>query len=74
MRSKMGQDKTLSPHRRGMLLAQIFEALPLSCPICLSQMRIIAFINRAGTVKKILDHIGESTQPPRVAPTRGPPL
>jgi len=37
-------------------------------------MRIIAFVNDAGTVKKILDHIGESTQPPRIAPARGPPL
>ena len=55
------------------LLARIYEALPLSCPICHSQMRIIAFINDAGTVKKILDHIGESTQPPRIAPARGPP-
>ena len=27
-------------------------------------MRITAFINDAGNVKKILDHIGESTQPP----------
>ena len=36
--------------------------------------RIIAFINGAGTVKNILDHIGESTQPPRAAPARRPPL
>ena len=57
-----------------MLLARIYEALPLSCPICHSQMRIIAFINDAGTVGKILNHIGESTQPPRIAPARGPPL
>ena len=57
-----------------MLLARIYEALPPSCPICHSQMRIIAFINDAGTVKKVLDHIGESTQPPRIAPARGPPL
>ena len=57
-----------------MLLVRIYEALPLSCPICHSQMRIIAFINDAGTVKKILDHIGESTQPLRIAPARGPPL
>ena len=28
----------------------------------------------AVTVKKILEHIGESTQPPRIAPARGPPL
>ena len=57
-----------------MLLARIYEALPLQCPICHSQMRIIAFINDASTVKKILDHIGESTRPPRIAPARGPPL
>ncbi len=25
-------------------------------------------------MKKILEHIGESTQPPRIAPVRGPPL
>lgn len=57
-----------------MLLARIYEVLPLSCPICHSQMRIIAFINDAGTVKKILEHIGESTPPPRIAPARRPPL
>jgi hypothetical protein len=57
-----------------MLLARIYEALPLACPICHAQMRIIAFIDDASTVRKILDHIGESTQPPRIAPARGPPL
>jgi len=57
-----------------MLLARIYEALPLQYPIRHSQMRIIAFINDAGTVNKILDHIGEPTQPPRIAPARGPPL
>jgi len=57
-----------------MLLARIYEAFPLLCPICHGQMRIIAFINDAGTVGKILNHIGESTQPPRIAPARGPPL
>ena len=43
-----------------MLLARIYEALPLSCPICHSQMRIIAFINDPSTVGKIPDHIGGS--------------
>ncbi len=57
-----------------MLLARIYEAFPLACPICHAEMRIIAFINDAGTVRKILDHIGESTQPPRIAAARGPPL
>ena len=31
-------------------------------------------VNDAGTVRKILDHIGASTQPPRITPARGPPL
>jgi len=54
--------------------ARIYEAFPLACPICHAQMRIIAFINEAATVKKILEHIGESTQPPRIASARRPPL
>ncbi|MCL4759417.1 MAG: hypothetical protein KJZ96_13840 [Rhodocyclaceae bacterium] len=53
---------------------KIGEAFPLLCPICHAEMRIIAFINEAPTVKKILEHIGESSQPPRIAPARGPPL
>ena len=57
-----------------LLIARIYAALPLLCRLCHGQMRIIAFVNDAGTVKKILDHIGESTQPPRIAPARGPPL
>jgi hypothetical protein len=35
---------------------------------------IIAFINDPGAVPQILDHLGETTRPPRVAPARGPPL
>ena len=56
------------------LLTRIHEARPLSCPMCHSQMRIIACSNDAGTLKKILDYIGASTQAPRIAPARGPPL
>ncbi len=52
------------------LLARIY----LSCPICHASMRIVAFIIDAGSVKKILDQIGESTQPPRIAPAHGPLL
>ena len=59
------------PHRAAshylwaMLLARIYETLPLACPVCQSPMRIIAFITEAGTVQKILDHLGESSQPLR---------
>jgi hypothetical protein len=57
-----------------MLLARIYETLPLVCPNCQSPMRIIAFIVDAGTVRKILDHLGEPTQSPKIASARGPPL
>jgi hypothetical protein len=50
-----------------MLLARIYEAFPPQCPICHSQMRVLAIINDAGNLKKILDHIGEYTQPLRIA-------
>ncbi len=66
--------RTAARYLWAMLLARIYEAFPLACPICHAEMRIIAFIDEADTVKKILEHIGESTQPPRIAPARGPPL
>ena len=56
------------------LIYKVYEVDPLECPICHSQIRIIAFVNDASTVNKILDHIGESTWPPRIAPARGTPL
>jgi hypothetical protein len=36
-------------------------------------MRIIAFVLDAPTIVRILDHIGEPTQPPAVLPARSPP-
>ena len=57
-----------------MLLARIYETLPLVCPMCQSPMRIIAFITEGSSVRKILEHLGEYTLPPCIAPARGPPL
>ena len=37
-------------------------------------MHIIAFITEGSSVRKILDHLGELAQSPRIAPARGPPL
>ena len=56
-----------------MLLARIDEAFPLTCPQCVAEMRIVAFLTAASTVQRILDHIGEPATPPRIAPARGPP-
>ena len=56
-----------------MLLARLFESLPLRCPNCGADMRIVAFITEAAPVERILTHIGEPGEPPRIAPARGPP-
>lgn len=52
----------------------IYEVFPLLCLHCGGQMRIIAFITDGGEVKKILDHLGVDSRPPRITPARGPPL
>ena len=43
-------------------------------PLCGANMRVIAFITDASTIRDLLDHLGEPTAPPRIAPARGPPL
>jgi hypothetical protein len=53
------------PHLRG---------FPLLCPMCGGQMRLIAFITEGAQIRKILDHIGVDSEPPRIAPARGPPI
>jgi len=64
---------TASLFRWAMLLARIFEVLPLVCPKCTHPMRIIAFIEDPHTIKRILTHINEPHQPPPITPARGPP-
>jgi hypothetical protein len=61
------------PYTWAMLLARIYESLPLVCPRCGSSMRVIAFITNASDVKRILEHIGEASEPPPVSPSRAPP-
>ncbi len=56
------------------LIARIYEVFPLLCPICGGQMRLIAFITNTAEVRKILEHIGVDSVPPRITPARGPPL
>jgi hypothetical protein len=56
-----------------MLLARLFTSLPLVCPNCGADMRIVAFITETAPVRRILNHIGEPAEPPRISPARGPP-
>jgi hypothetical protein len=56
-----------------MLLARIYEVFPRRCPQCGEPMRIIAFVTDGDAIQRILDPLGEPTQPPRIASARGPP-
>ncbi|MBM4119195.1 hypothetical protein FJ251_15950, partial [bacterium] len=40
-----------------MLLARIYEVLPLVCPRCGSAMRILAFVTEAATVRRLLGYV-----------------
>lgn len=68
-----------SPHRAAArsrwarLLARIYEVFPLTCPDCGGDMRILAFITAAEPTDAILTHLGLPTNPPPLAPARGPP-
>jgi hypothetical protein len=75
-----GEAPDEAPHRFpacylwAMLPARIYEAFPLTCPQCSAEMPIVAIITETSIVQLILNHIGESAIPPRIAPARGPPL
>ncbi len=56
-----------------MLLARLFASLPLVCPNGGADRRIVAFITETAPVRRILNHIGEPAEPPRIAPALGPP-
>ena len=56
-----------------MLIARIYEDLPLQCPRCGSPMTLVAFILDPDVITRILEHLGEPTRPPEPAPARSPP-
>ena len=53
-----------------LLLARIYEILPLQCPRCGADVRIIAFITGSPALQSILTRLGEPTSPPEAAPAR----
>ena len=38
-------------------MARIYEVIPLLCPLCGGQMRIIAFITHSADIRHILEHM-----------------
>ena len=81
MLEKLSASEPAAPAKRSkahylwaVLIARIYEVFPLLCPQCGGQMRLIAFITEGTQIRRILDHIGVDSQPPHIAPARGPPL
>ena len=56
-----------------MLLARIYECLPLQCTNCGQPMRIIAFVLDPPVIERILRHVGQPPEPPAILPARSPP-
>ncbi len=73
--NSVNEEKT--PHKISFgwakLIARIYEVLPLVCPKCQEEMKIIAFIEDRPTIQKILNCLNEPTEPPPIASARGPP-
>ena len=68
------QPKCAAHYLWAVLIARIYEVIPLLCPLCGGQMRLIAFITHSADIRQILEHIGADSEPPQIAPARGPPL
>jgi hypothetical protein len=67
--------KTSAPARIrwAQLLARIYEVLPLLCPSCGGEMRILAFLTDPPVVRSMLEHLDLPHRPPPVTAARGPP-
>ena len=80
MHKTLDEEADEPPHRKAaryvwaLLMARIYEVLPLVCPKCGGDMRIIAFINEGPVIRETLGHLGEPISAPRLAPVHGPPL
>ena len=55
------------------VILKVWHTDPLQCPHCQNRMRVIAVIEQAGVIEKILRHKGLWCGTPRVAPSRAPP-
>ena len=56
------------------LLARIYGVFALKRSGCGGRVRLVGFITEPATVRQILEHVGEPTIAPVIAPARSPPL
>ena len=54
------------------LIRRVYEADPLVCPRCGSEMRVVSFITDPRVVKRIVDHLRKRDRPARPPPPRVP--
>ena len=47
---------------------------PLKLSGCGGRIRLVGFITEPATVRQLLEHVGEPTSAPAIAPARSPPL
>jgi len=55
------------------LLSRTFDFDVFACVRCGGRRRVLAYVNKAGGVRTILEHLGLPTAGVRLAPARGPP-
>ena len=56
-----------------LLLKRVFMTDALTCPKCQGRMKILAAITKPDAIRKILDHLGIPSEPPRCTAARSPP-
>ena len=56
------------------LMARTFGFDVLACPRCGGRLRLIALIEEAAVIERILRHLGLPTEIPAPRPARAPPL
>jgi len=54
------------------LLKRTFD-IEVHCPRCGARMKLVAIVTDPGSIKRVLRHLGEPTDPPAREPARGPP-
>ena len=56
------------------LLARIYGVFALQCSRCGGRVHLVGYITEPAPVRQILEHVGERTTAPVIAPARSPPL
>ena len=56
------------------LLARIYGVFALQRSRCGARVHLVGVITEPATVRQILEHVGERTTAPLIAPARSPPL